>query len=156
IYVERVKQPVTIEAPQSGVSARSLQGELNINAVYNKPIRVEDVAAGVTITNSNGQAIVRNVKGAVVIQSTYGDLRVASIQSPLTITAESSAVQAEAIKGVTTIQTSFKEVLVNAVENQTTIHNKHGAITLAAGEQLLNNLNITNQNGRIDLLLPEN
>ncbi|MBI1746498.1 MAG: DUF4097 family beta strand repeat protein [Acidobacteria bacterium] len=155
LHVDRVRRETDIEAPQSSVMVRNAKGDVKIVAVYNRPIRVEDALGNVTIRCSNGQAVVKKIKGTVAIESTYGDVRVSDIEGPLTINAESSSVQAEDIKGITSIQTTLKDVLVNVVENQTTIHNKYGAIAVAAGRKLQYNLTLINENGKIDLVLPE-
>lgn len=157
LQIEDVKGETVIEAPQSSVTVRNTQGDVKIDADYNRPIRVEDIQANVTLKalNSYGPVVVQNVKGNVTLESKYGDLRVANIAGPLTITAESSSVQAENIKGVTRIQTTLKDVVVNAIEGQATIKNRVGDITLSPGLKLRGNLDITNENGKIDLVLPE-
>jgi hypothetical protein len=155
LRAERLKGPVEIDVARSRVEVRDAAGEVQITSSGSKPIVIENVASNVRVASDYSLVNAKDIKGNLAITTNNSEIRVADISGALDIKGEVSSIQAEELKGAASITTTRGDVVINSFEKPVNVRNEYGDVSVAAGSELKGNLDVVNQTGRIELILPE-
>ncbi|MBN1571057.1 MAG: DUF4097 family beta strand repeat protein [Acidobacteria bacterium] len=155
IRVERIAGPVVIDSRGSQVQVHDLQNSLKITASH-KNVEISDVASDVDVESRYAGVSLKQIKGNVSIRSNSDRISADDVQGSLKLTGYGSGVIAHGIEGPLDIQTTLKEVVVNDYAGSCSITSEYAGISVSSRRPIKGDIRLKNQNGDIDLFLPEN
>lgn len=155
VRVERVTKPVVIDSRGSRIQVQDLQDGLKISASH-KSIEISGVASTVDLESRYADVSLKQIKGNVIIRSNSGQVMADDISGGLKLTGYGSGVTVHAIEGPLEIQTTLKDVVVNDYAGSCAVSSEYASISVSSRKLARGDVRLKNQNGDVNLFLPEN
>jgi hypothetical protein len=155
VRLDKITKPVVIDSRGSQVQVQNLQDSLKINASH-KNVDVSDVSSDVVIESRYATISLKRIKGSVSIRSNSDYVSADDIRGGLKLTGFGSGVRVHGITGPLEIQTTLKDVFVNDFSDSCVITSEYAGISVSSRKLANGNVKLKNQNGDVDLFLPEN
>ncbi len=154
IRIDRITQPVVIDSRGTQVQARNLQDSLKITASH-KDIEITDVASNVIVESRYASVALKRIKGNIDIQSNSDNINANDIQGSLKLRGTGSGVRVHGITGPLDVQTTLKDVVINDYADSCTVISEHAGISVSSRNMAKGDVTLRNQNGNVDLFLPQ-
>ena len=153
VEVHDISGPVRVDAPFSRIVAVGLDQSAQLKTQHASV----DVtrAAELTIEAPNSDVRARNISGDLQVSSSNSELQLASITGDLEVQAEQSSVYADDIRGAVSIQTSHGEIIVKNFYEGVRAETSYRDVTLIAGGEPAEDIDVENNHGLIKLVLPQ-
>ena len=155
VRIDKITKPVIIDSRGSQVQVQNLQDSLKINASH-KNVDVSDVSSDVVIESRYATISLKRIKGSISIRSNSDHVSADDIRGGFKLTGYGSGVRVHGITGPLDIQTTLKDVIVNDYADSCAITSEYAGISVSSRTLPKGNVTLKNQNGDVDLFLPEN
>lgn len=153
IKIENISKPVVITARGTQVQARNLKETLKVNA-HHGSLNLSDINSDVLIESRYSTLTLKDIRGNVDINSNSDQISADTLRGNFKLRAHASGVLVNQIRGDVDIQTALKEVLVTNLEGKCAISNEYADVRVSARIPL-ENVDIRNRSGDVELFLPE-
>ena len=154
VRVERISKPVVIDSRGAEVQVENIQGSLKINASY-KDVEVTDVSSDVVVESRYASVALRKIQGNVDMRSNSDEVSADDIRGSLKLKGLGSGVRVHGITGLLDIQTTLKDVVINDYADSCIVSSEYGRISVSSRKLTKGDVKLRNQNGDVDLFLPE-
>jgi DUF4097 and DUF4098 domain-containing protein YvlB len=154
IRIEKISKPVIIDSRGSRVLVQDLKDSLKINASY-KNVDIANVSSGVSLDSRYASVSLKRIEGNVDIRSNSDHINADDIRGGFKVKGYGSGVRANGITGPLDIQTTLKDVVVNNFSDSCAVTSEYAGISVSSRHLLKGNIDLKNQNGDVDLFLPE-
>lgn len=156
IKVTALRGPVHLQTQDDDatVTAHSLGSGLTVDG-RTGDIELSDIDGAVTLHGDFfGTTHMERIRGAVHFQSSFTDLQCAGVPGDLDVEGRSNLI-AHQLSGPVTIATTNRDITLSDVQGATTIKDRNGSVALGLAGTLAP-VSITNENGSVEISVPEN
>jgi DUF4097 and DUF4098 domain-containing protein YvlB/uncharacterized membrane protein HdeD (DUF308 family) len=153
VDIQGVAGDLKVNAPFCRINVRGLDNGAEINTEHASV----DVSTAnyVVIQAPNSSVRARDIFGDLRITSSQKDIELRSISGNVKIEAERSSVSAEELRGPVEVKTTHGEVVLKNFLESVDVKTSYRNVTLIAGEEPVEDIEVANLHGEIKLVLPQ-
>ncbi|MBI4446359.1 MAG: hypothetical protein HY645_10665 [Acidobacteria bacterium] len=153
LRVEDVSGTCTVAAPGSKVVLDRVRGNSTVENSH-RSLRASQIQSAFNVSTSYSTVELEQIAGALTLQAAHSRLRGRALSGGVKVQAVGTAVSLSEVSGPLEIQTSLQQVKLDDFRGTTRIQNEYSDIVISSREILHNQLQASNRNGNITLILP--
>jgi hypothetical protein len=147
IQINSIGDELSIENDFGSIVVESVAGSAKIKS-KNGDIEAEYIGGDLDIKNSFGKTTFDNISGNVTIDQKQGDIEGNNIGKNIEVEGQQSSVEIDDVKGVVNIKSNYGYITAKNVNSDIELYNENGDISL---EKINGNIEVNSKYGDIDI-----